>query len=83
MEKLSCAFCGGGARALDDELGPLIGPMRNDKSATGVIYVHRECALWSPKVRRSLSTASNTEYRLLHMQWKRSGSVQIPKVPDG
>lgn len=49
---MKCAFCGGAAAAADvsdASLGDMLGPMGHTSSGDP-IYVHRQCALWSPEV---------------------------------
>ena len=47
----SCAFCGQPPDC-GVNLGPMLGPIRDIKSGSDEdLYVHRLCALWSPKVR--------------------------------
>lgn len=46
----SCAFCSQPAAAAVN-LGPLLGPIRDSKSASGEeLFAHRLCAVWSPEV---------------------------------
>lgn len=37
-----------------DVLGGLIGPVGEDARSKAPLWVHRECAIWSPEVRLSL-----------------------------
>ena len=48
---MKCAFCGEGAAIAGDSLGELLGPVGHT-SAGDAVHVHRQCALWSPEVRR-------------------------------
>jgi hypothetical protein len=44
-----CAFCNGAADASSTKLGEMLGPIGHAASGDP-IYVHRQCALWSPEV---------------------------------
>lgn len=46
---VSCAFCNGAADAGSNNLGEMLGPIGHTPSGDS-IYVHRQCALWSPEV---------------------------------
>jgi hypothetical protein len=46
----SCAFCGGGAAGAGHRLGRLEGPFNASVKGYEAVYVHHECALWSPQV---------------------------------
>lgn len=46
-----CAFCGGGANAYGGQLGKMQGPFFTSSKGHDAVYVHHECALWSPQVR--------------------------------
>jgi hypothetical protein len=45
-----CAFCGGDAAAHGGRLGRMEGPYNASRSGYEAVYVHHECAVWSPKV---------------------------------
>jgi hypothetical protein len=49
-----CAFCGGDAGAYGGQLGRMQGPFFTSSKGHDAVYVHHECALWSPNVRSSL-----------------------------
>lgn len=52
LSKKLCAFCGGDAGAFGGNLGRMQGPFfTSSKGHDAPIYVHHECALWSPQVR--------------------------------
>jgi hypothetical protein len=46
---MDCGFCGGAANAGGAKLGEMLGPIGHTQSGEP-IYVHRQCALWSPEV---------------------------------
>jgi hypothetical protein len=46
-----CAFCGGDAAAHGGRLGRMEGPYNASRSGYETVYVHHECAVWSPKVK--------------------------------
>lgn len=50
---MACALCGGALVPEDDSLGEMLGPMGHSSSGEP-IFVHRQCALWSPEVTRQL-----------------------------
>jgi hypothetical protein len=58
-----CAFCGGDASAYGGQLGRMQGPFFTSSKGHDAVYVHHECALWSPQVRgaRQLGTAMCVE----------------------
>eukprot|EP00882_Tetradesmus_deserticola_P025854 GHRQ01028433.1.p2 GENE.GHRQ01028433.1~~GHRQ01028433.1.p2 ORF type:complete len:103 (+),score=14.12 GHRQ01028433.1:368-676(+) len=45
-----CAFCSGDAAAHGGRLGRLEGPYNVSRSGYEAVYVHHECAVWSPNV---------------------------------
>jgi hypothetical protein len=49
-----CAFCGGDAGAYGGQLGRMQGPFFTSSKGHDAVYVHHECALWSPNVRYTL-----------------------------
>lgn len=65
---MKCAFCGSAAAdAGDASLGDMLGPMGHTSSGDP-IYVHRQCALWSPEVgssRRFFQLSHSTEVATL------------------
>ena len=44
MASRQCSLCGQKDTAEINQLGQLLGPVGND------LWVHRECAIWSPEV---------------------------------
>lgn len=46
----TCVLCGYPEVFAVDILGRLIGPVGNDARSMAPLWVHRECAVWSPEV---------------------------------
>jgi hypothetical protein len=58
LKKKLCAFCGADASAFGGHLGRMQGPFYTSSKGHDAVYVHHECALWSPRVRtRSCAAA--------------------------
>ena len=49
--KKLCAFCGADESAYGGNLGRMQGPFYTSSKGHDAVYVHHECALWSPQVR--------------------------------
>ncbi len=45
-----CEFCNETAESGDGSLGEMLGPIGHSNSTGEPIFVHRQCALWSPEV---------------------------------
>ena len=46
----ACVLCGHQEGFAVDVLGGLIGPVGEDARTRAPLWVHRECAIWSPEV---------------------------------
>jgi hypothetical protein len=54
---MNCGFCGVAANGGSASLGEMLGPLGQTHSGDP-IYVHRQCALWSPEVTRMVCMPS-------------------------
>ncbi|WIA11964.1 hypothetical protein OEZ85_012046 [Tetradesmus obliquus] len=89
QQQKMCAFCGGDAAAHGGRLGRMQGPYNASRSGYEAVYVHHECAVWSPKTSqdeklrlRSVGTEVRRARNLRCTICNRSGAALGCRLPS-